>query len=105
LNPPQRECTRTISAKIAACLLILGLLLPAAPRAGAYAVLTHEAIVDSAWDDAIRPALLQRFPNTTADDLRGTEGPKAAKKNKREWPKEMRDIDRSKAFTPEKPGS
>jgi hypothetical protein len=36
----------------------------------AYSVLTHEAIIDAAWDTNIRPLLLARFPNTTRDDLR-----------------------------------
>src|SRR6202158_2572644 len=36
----------------------------------AYAVLTHEAIVDTAWETHIRPLLLERFPNANADDLR-----------------------------------
>jgi len=36
----------------------------------AYAVLTHEAIVDTAWETHIRPLLLERFPNASADDLR-----------------------------------
>jgi len=35
----------------------------------AYSVLTHEAIVDSTWDSAIKPLLLKRFPLATADDL------------------------------------
>jgi hypothetical protein len=35
-----------------------------------YSVLTHEAIVDSAWDDGIKPLLLQRFPESTPDDLK-----------------------------------
>jgi hypothetical protein len=34
-----------------------------------YSVLTHEAIVDSTWDSAIKPLLLKRFPSATADDL------------------------------------
>lgn len=34
-----------------------------------YSVLTHEAIVDSTWDSAIKPLLLKRFPASTADDL------------------------------------
>jgi len=45
------------------------LLFPAAPPARAYAVLTHEAIVDSAWDDAIKPTLLKRFPGATGEEL------------------------------------
>jgi hypothetical protein len=36
----------------------------------AYSVLTHEAIIDAAWDTNIRPLLLARFPNATPDDLR-----------------------------------
>ena len=30
-----------------------------------YSVLTHEAIVDTAWESAIKPLLLDRFPNAT----------------------------------------
>ena len=39
------------------------------PAAG-YSVLTHEQIVDLAWQDQIQPMLLARFPNATAKDLR-----------------------------------
>ena len=45
-------------------------LLAWAPNCGAYAVLAHEAIIDAAWDSAIKPLLLQRFPNATPDQLR-----------------------------------
>jgi hypothetical protein len=38
--------------------------------APAYSVLTHEAIIDSAWPNQLRPLLLARFPNATADQLR-----------------------------------
>jgi len=38
--------------------------------ASAYSVLTHEAIIDSTWDSAIRPLLLRRFPSATADELK-----------------------------------
>jgi len=37
--------------------------------ASAYSVLTHEAIIDSTWDSAIKPLLLKRFPAATAEDL------------------------------------
>jgi hypothetical protein len=40
------------------------------PPARAYSVLTHEAIVDSLWDDSIKPALLKRFPNSTEEQLK-----------------------------------
>jgi Zinc dependent phospholipase C len=45
------------------------LLLFSCPNAYAYSVLTHEAIIDSTWDSAIKPVLLKRFPAATADDL------------------------------------
>jgi hypothetical protein len=37
--------------------------------AHAFAVLAHEAIVDTAWDSSIRPLLLRRYPRTSADSL------------------------------------
>jgi hypothetical protein len=40
-----------------------------APPAKAYSVLTHEAIIDSLWIDAIRPVLLERFPDSTEQQL------------------------------------
>jgi hypothetical protein len=49
--------------------LTLVLLLTARPLP-AYSVLTHEAIIDSAWSADIRPRLLARFPNATHEDLR-----------------------------------
>jgi len=36
----------------------------------AYSELTHEAVVDAAWDTSIRPLLLHRFPNATDPELR-----------------------------------
>jgi len=39
------------------------------PAVYAYSVLTHEAIIDSTWDSAIKPLLLKRFPAATADEL------------------------------------
>uniref|UniRef100_Q025L8 Phospholipase C/D domain-containing protein n=1 Tax=Solibacter usitatus (strain Ellin6076) TaxID=234267 RepID=Q025L8_SOLUE len=35
----------------------------------AYSVLTHEAIIDTAWDGGIKPLLLKRYPQATKDDL------------------------------------
>jgi hypothetical protein len=40
-----------------------------APPTRAYSVLTHEAIIDVAWDTSIRPLLLKRFPHATSDEL------------------------------------
>ena len=39
------------------------------PNGSGYSVLTHEAIIDSTWDSAIRPLLLKRFPAATAEEL------------------------------------
>ena len=39
------------------------------PALQAYSVLTHEAIIDTAWNQNIQPLLLKRFPHTTTDDL------------------------------------
>jgi hypothetical protein len=39
-----------------------------------YSVLTHEAVIDSAWNDSIRPLLLKRFAQSTPDDLRRAHG-------------------------------
>jgi hypothetical protein len=50
-------------------LLCLALLAPIVPRLPAYSVLTHEAIIDSSWDPAIKPLLLKRFPQATPDEL------------------------------------
>jgi len=35
----------------------------------AYAVLSHEAIIDAAWETHIKPLLLKRFPQATEEDL------------------------------------
>jgi hypothetical protein len=43
-------------------------------QSAAYAVLAHEAIIDSAWDTNIRPLLVKRFPNATADELKEAHG-------------------------------
>ena len=41
-----------------------------APIASSYSVLSHEQIVDLAWKDHLVPALMKRFPGTTADQLK-----------------------------------
>jgi hypothetical protein len=49
-------------------LLVLTLCL--AQSSPGYSVLTHQAIIDSVWEDSIKPLLLKRFPGATADQLR-----------------------------------
>ena len=58
----------TVGARVLACALGLAAL---APRpAAAYSVLSHEALIDAAWDSSIEPALRARFPGSSAEDLR-----------------------------------
>jgi hypothetical protein len=49
------------------CVLALALGWP--PPAQAYAVLSHEAIIDAAWESHIKRVLLKKFPQATEDDL------------------------------------
>ena len=56
-----------------AILAVVALLL-LSPALRAYSVLTHEAIIDSAWDTNLKPLLLRRFPASTPDALRGAHG-------------------------------
>ncbi|WP_242923788.1 zinc dependent phospholipase C family protein [Pontibacter liquoris] len=59
------------SCRILACLFFLVLSGTfAAPVAAAYSVLTHQAVIDAAWAKGLQPLLLQRFPKSTAEDLR-----------------------------------
>jgi len=54
---------------IRSSLCILLLLAFAVPCTNAYSVLTHEEVVDMAWDSNIVPLLKTRFPDATVDDL------------------------------------
>ncbi|MGB9068294.1 MAG: zinc dependent phospholipase C family protein [Candidatus Acidiferrales bacterium] len=56
--------------RAAASILALLILLSMAQPAAGYAVLTHEAVVDSAWDAAIKPTILKRFPDAAPEQLK-----------------------------------
>jgi hypothetical protein len=56
---------RLITLRMVAFLLILLM----CRSAFGYSVLTHEEIVDLLWNDEIRPLLLMRFPELTADQI------------------------------------
>jgi hypothetical protein len=59
---------RFTSARLAALFfLAASLVLPAPVRA--YAVLSHEAIIDAAWETHIKPLLLTKYPQATEEDL------------------------------------
>jgi Zinc dependent phospholipase C len=48
-------------------MVISVILLPS--NTNAYSVLTHEALIDFAWNESIRPLLLAKFPNATDHQL------------------------------------
>jgi hypothetical protein len=50
------------------------LLLALCPPTSAYSVLTHEEVVDLAWENSIKPLILQRFPDATPDNLKEAHG-------------------------------
>jgi hypothetical protein len=52
---------RLLIRRIAACVLILSLFSGLVPPTRGYSVLTHEAIIDSAWERGIQPSLPKRF--------------------------------------------
>src|SRR5688500_86650 len=49
----------------AICLLILW----ASPHLEGYSVLSHEAVIDSAWESQIKPLLLIRYPALNEEQL------------------------------------
>ena len=61
-----------LQTPVVALAVILSLILPI--RCAAYAVLAHEAIIDTVWDTNIKPLLLKRFPSATVDELRKAHG-------------------------------
>ena len=51
-------------------LMFVFAILLCAGHAVCYSVLTHEELIDLAWNDSIRPFLLARFPNATEEQLK-----------------------------------
>ena len=60
---------RTRNRSNCAALLALAVVLIWPARCAAYSVLSHEAIIDAAWETNIKPLLLKRFPNATHEEL------------------------------------
>src|SRR5690242_796450 len=54
---------------LAAALAGSALLLAAGRPLRAYSVLSHEAVVDTAWDPVIKPLLLKRYPTASEAQL------------------------------------
>jgi Zinc dependent phospholipase C len=65
---------RTRFARTCALVLALFLLFGQPVQTAAYAVLSHEAIIDSAWDTNIHPLLLKRFPDATGEQIKEAHG-------------------------------
>jgi hypothetical protein len=64
----------TLSARTFAIIMAFVLSLGWPSDTAAYAVLAHEAIIDSAWDTNIRPLLLKRFPGATGEEIKEAHG-------------------------------
>jgi hypothetical protein len=62
------------AVRVFAVVIALALILGLPSEAAAYAVLAHEAIIDSAWNTNIRPLLVKRFPNSTDEQLKEAHG-------------------------------
>jgi len=63
-------CCRARAFRMFVVVLLFLLLLGSNDTLEAFSVLAHEAIIDSAWKDSIRPLLVQRFPGATKEELK-----------------------------------
>jgi len=70
----RRSLSRVRRQVLNKLLLVPALLIILPLSAAAYSVLSHEAIIDSAWETNLKPLLLKRFPDATADELREAHG-------------------------------
>jgi zinc dependent phospholipase C len=55
--------------KASAAILVVALAVSFPQTCGAYAVLSHQAIIDAEWDEHIKPLLLKRKPAATPEEL------------------------------------
>src|ERR1700688_3704150 len=62
------------SVRVFATIVALVLALGCPSETAAYAVLAHEAIIDSLWDTNMRPLLLKRFPDATGEEIKEAHG-------------------------------
>jgi hypothetical protein len=66
--------SEAFSVRALAIIVALVLSLGWPSETAAYAVLAHEAIIDSVWDTNIRPLLLKRFPGATGEEIKEAHG-------------------------------
>ena len=64
----------SFSGRVFVIIMALVLSLSWPSETEAYAVLAHEAIIDSVWDTNIRPLLLKRFPGATPEEIKEAHG-------------------------------
>jgi hypothetical protein len=67
--PASRKEHRLRASLFVRLLLLAGLMLSFSRPLKGYSVLTHEQIVDLAWEDRIVPLLKQRYPRATEDEI------------------------------------
>jgi hypothetical protein len=70
MNNPMTRLMRGTGAKLIRCVALLAVIAALAGNSSAYSVLTHQTIIDSAWDDSIEPLLLKRYRASSAEQLR-----------------------------------
>ena len=68
------ESSEAFSVRVFVIIIALVLSLCWPSETAAYAVLAHEAIIDSVWDTNIRPLLLKRFPGATEAEIKEAHG-------------------------------
>jgi hypothetical protein len=75
LNPPRSQllCKKYLP-RTGVALFLAFLLLATPPPASTYAVLAHQAIIDTVWEAFLRPALHQKYPKATDKELDAAEG-------------------------------
>src|SRR5262245_1426876 len=61
---------KTLTKILTRGLALVALTASIGPNSFGYSVLTHEAIVDSAWEHSIKPLLLKRYPGASSEQLR-----------------------------------
>jgi Zinc dependent phospholipase C len=64
---------RSPVAAFAVSLSLIFCVLGPSPARG-YSIMAHEAVIDAAWDIAIKPLLLRRFPQATPEELKNAHG-------------------------------
>ena len=65
---PRVDARRMLRGMVA--VVCTGVLLVSCPeQSRAYSVMSHQAIIDAAWENDLKPALQQRFPVVSEEDL------------------------------------